>query len=143
MVSDFQNQINGFLLSVFFGVFLGAVYDILRVIRKITLPKNSIVFIMDFLFWSFCSLVTFIAAFSTNYGVLRAYHILGEGLGGVIYFATIGRITFFILEKILLVLGKTEAFYKNYYERMKHFFISKKKTKKCRKKGAKSLKKNK
>ena len=143
MISDFQNQINGFLLSVFFGVFLGALYDILRIIRKFTLPKRSVVFIFDFSFLSVFAVITFMASFSTNYGVLRAYHILGEVFGMAIYFITIGKATYFITGKILCVLGKTEKILKNNYKRIKEFFENKIKSKKMSKKGNKKLEKSK
>lgn len=138
MVSDFAKQIEGLWLSVFFGIFLAVVYDILRIVREMTSAKKSIVFIMDFLYLSFCGVITFMAAFATNYGVLRFYHIGGELLGAFVYFLTFGRATFFITKKLIAILRKIRArisswlknsVFKSIKKRKKGDFVEKKQKK--------------
>lgn len=141
MVSDFAKQIQGLWLSVFFGIFLSVVYDILRIMRELTLPRKNAVFIMDFLFLAFSSVVTFIAAFATNYGVLRFYHIIGEIIGALVYFLTLGKATKLAARLIRKLLVKFESIYEKIICKMMRFLKNRKKCGILSKKGKKALKK--
>lgn len=79
-------------LAAVVGAFLGAVFDILRVIR-ITLPHKSwMVFIEDFLFVLFFGGVFFCFSVEMLEGSFRLYVLVGMVAGFGIYLLTLGRI---------------------------------------------------
>ena len=101
MIADLGKQLSGIGLSVFFGVFLGVVYDILRLIRIAAGAGKGAAFFFDLFFCFLFALASFTLALGTNYGYLRFYHLGGEALGMLLWFFTLGKL-FRIFSEALL-----------------------------------------
>ncbi len=99
-----MGELKIFGLAIIVGAVLGAVYDILRVLR-ITIPhKFWAVFVEDFLFVIFSGFVWFCFSVELLEGELRLYVIVGMLAGFAVYLLTLGRIisgTFRFLTNIL------------------------------------------
>ena len=81
-----------FLWSLLFGFFLGIFYDIFRIIRIAFSLGRVIILVQDILFWSVCGILTFMFFFFAQSGEVRIYIIIGELLGAVAYYFTLGVI---------------------------------------------------
>ena len=101
MNSDIARQLGGIWLSFLFGIFFYPVYDILRIWRLICKPRKTAVFISDLSFMAAAAVVTFILSFSTNYGMLRLYHLLGMGMGFCLSYFTVGKLIWFAAKTFL------------------------------------------
>lgn len=92
------------------GVIIGVCYDFFRLAR-IFLPHNSVLTaIEDIVFFVGYSL--FLTAFSSEYarGEIRFYFVLGNFIGFVLYFFTIGNMAIRIMRKIQSKISKLLRF---------------------------------
>ena len=108
------------LYSFLLGIFLGAVYDWFRIrrrlfsiksakkneskehtIKRIDLIEDIIIFFEDVLYGIICSVVVCIFLFYINHGRFRFISLLGEGIGFLVYYKTVGRLVLFCSEKIV------------------------------------------
>lgn len=99
-------QTKGFLLSLGFGFLMGIFYDLFRIVRICISKRKSVVVAFDliyFVFLSFCSYLFFLVV---NEGDIRAFLILGEGIGFGIYYFSLGVIVFTASEKIVNTVKK-------------------------------------
>ncbi|MDR2505821.1 MAG: spore cortex biosynthesis protein YabQ [Oscillospiraceae bacterium] len=78
-------QAHIFLATVVAGLFTGALYDILSVIRRITKHETSFTSVVDFLFWIAAAIVFITVVVFTGGDGLRWYMLLGFGAGLVLY----------------------------------------------------------
>ncbi len=74
-----------FLWSFVLGVALAAVYDLLRLSRRIIKTSDLIVNLEDILFLLVSGVTVLASAYINNNGELRAYGFLGTVLGFVVY----------------------------------------------------------
>lgn len=79
-----------FLQSLAIGFALGMFYDVFRILRVAAPHGSAAVFAEDFLFFLVCAVLTFLFALSAVNGHLRIFLVLGELLGAVIYFFSLG-----------------------------------------------------
>lgn len=86
--------------SLALGICLMAVYDGLRLLRRLIRHKNIWTGAEDVLYWSLSSIVTFLLLFEQNDGVLRAYAIAGVLSGMVLYNSSVSKILHLLLKKI-------------------------------------------
>lgn len=77
--------------SVYMGLVIMAVYDILRLFRRIVRHRNIFVSIEDFVFWVAAGFVVFSLIYSENDGSLRWFIVAGVLAGGLIYEKSFGR----------------------------------------------------
>lgn len=90
-----------FLQSLLMGAVLGAIYDMFRIFRiAIPLPAGAIV-VEDVLYFGFCGFLSFFFAMTVNYGQVRFFILLGEVLGFVLYYFTLGALIMKCAEKII------------------------------------------
>lgn len=94
-----QTQV--FLIACLIGAGLGAFYDVFRIIRIAVKNPAAIVFLEDALFFAVCALVTFFYMMQSIGGQLRFFIVLGELLGGAIYYFTIGSLVMKISKLII------------------------------------------
>ena len=95
-----------FLIAAAAGFINGFLFDIFRVIRKIT-PRNVILTqIEDILFWIIASLFFFFIMLNANFGHIRVYTILGAFLGAVIYFCSLSRVFLAVSGAIIRFIEK-------------------------------------
>ena len=93
-----------FLWSCVLGVFLGIVFDILRVIRIIKKHSSVAVFIEDMLFIIFSSICIFIYIMQQARGEIKYFIFLGALLGFILYIVTVGNFVVNIIKKIVLFI---------------------------------------
>lgn len=79
-----------FLDSMFTGLVIMALYDILRLLRRIVSHSNIIVGLEDFLFWNMAGIFIFALIYSENDGRIRWFIIVGICMGAWIYAQSFG-----------------------------------------------------
>lgn len=90
-----------FLQSLLLGAALGAVYDLFRIFRvAFPLPAGVIV-AEDLLYFVFCGFVSFFFAMTVNFGQVRFFILLGEAMGFLLYYLTLGSLVMRCAQKIL------------------------------------------
>ena len=87
------SQLQGFVISVVAGVFLGAYYDAFRIFRTVFQSERRAVFFQDLFYMISAAFVTFLLALGVNYGEVRFYILAGEVIGWCLYFLTVGMVT--------------------------------------------------
>ena len=72
------------------GAVFGAVYDLFRIFRiAVPLPAGVIV-AEDVIYFAFCGFMSFFLAMTVNFGQVRFFILLGELLGFLLYYLTLG-----------------------------------------------------
>lgn len=100
-----------FFYSILAGAFLGVVYDIFRILRVAYPPKRIGIIAQDITFVLICIIVTLIfLQFFTN-GAVRFFVLVGEFIGFLLYYLTIGviviktaRVIINMVKKILYII---------------------------------------
>jgi len=101
-----SEQLKLFLISCLFGIPIGIVYDIFRIIR-ITLPHNTLlVAIEDILFFIMYSIFLMAFTIAAARADFRVYYILGNLLGFTVYFFSVGNIVTGVFIKIMSFLKR-------------------------------------
>lgn len=141
-----QYETKLFLFSFLVGLVLGAVYDVLRVIRIVKKHHKAVIFIEDFSFIVFCAFWYFIFSTELARGQIRLFILIGMFIGFVIYLLTVGSITTRFASAIRTVYEKIESWFKckiftpiytNIKGKIVQIYISLRKRIKSRKKGLK------
>lgn len=87
------SQLQGFVISVVAGAFLGAYYDVFRIFRTVFQSERRAVFFQDLFYMISAAFVTFLLALGVNYGEVRFYILAGEVIGWCLYYLTVGMVT--------------------------------------------------
>lgn len=101
-----KEEIAKFFLACLLGLFLGAVYDLFRVLRRIIPHNNFLVFVEDFLYMLFSSLCFFIFSMELVRGALRLYVFAGVCAGFFLFHYTAGNVLVFLVKKLWFCLEK-------------------------------------
>lgn len=96
-----SNQITQFFIAVFAGALLDAIYEILRILRKVVRHHIVVVNIEDFIYWNFVGVFLYIVIFISNNGILRWFIIAAAVGGAYLFHMSIGHIMVEIVSKIL------------------------------------------
>lgn len=94
-------QTKGFLLSLGFGFLMGIFYDLFRIIRISISKSKEIVLVFDLLYCVFLGFCSYLFFLVVNEGDIRAFLLLGEGIGFAIYYFSLGVVVFTASEKIV------------------------------------------
>lgn len=89
MVMSTENQAYIFLAIVYWGLIIGVIYDIYRMVRRILKPGKWITGIMDLFFWIIIAILSSLMLFHINSGEVRVYAFIGLALGWSLYFLTL------------------------------------------------------
>lgn len=99
-----------FVDSLFTGLIVMSLYDILRLFRRIVKHKNIFVSIEDFLYWSMAGVVIFAFVYAENDGRIRWFIIGGICIGAWVYAKSFGaflvKYTSRYINKILNIVLK-------------------------------------
>lgn len=106
MSSDIVKESIFLLYSIRLGIIITFVYDWLRVARRVVRHRDFAVSIEDFLFWSWCFVMTFLMLYQENNGILRWFSVIGAALGMFLYRLTVGRFFVKFLCKFILWIKK-------------------------------------
>ena len=93
-----------FLTAVQIGVFMGVLFDLVRIFRKLIKHPSFLVQIEDMLYWVVCGFVGFYMLYICNYADVRPYIFIGIILGGVFYFATFSILFMKIATKVIFYI---------------------------------------
>lgn len=78
-------EVDFFIASFLWGIFLLVVYDGLRIFRRTLIHSKGAVALEDMLFWLVSGLLVFRMMYEKNDGTIRGTAFLSIGLGMVIY----------------------------------------------------------
>lgn len=83
------------------GAVFGAVYDLFRIFRiAVPLPAGVIV-AEDVIYFAFCGFMSFFLAMTVNFGQVRFFILLGELLGFLLYYLTLGVLVMKCAQQII------------------------------------------
>lgn len=108
MSNAISGEFHFFIYAILTGGILSAVYDILRIFRRIYAHGFLLIAIEDFVYWLGSALyISYILLFENN-GIIRWFFVLGLFIGMLIYNLTISHflVTFFskIISKLLHII---------------------------------------
>ena len=116
---SFSPSIKVFLISILWGFLLATFWDLNRVIKKnLNFKKiKNLNFILDIVFSALAVILTLTFFFIFTYGGFRAFVLAGELIGFVIYFCTITKFVFsvldFLFKHIFKIFEKIFKLFKN------------------------------
>jgi len=96
--------------SFLMGIFITALYDILRILRRIIPHNMMVVSLEDLVYWVACSLAIFVVLIRENNGILRWFAVAGAMAGMFLYKKTLGflivKYVSLLLQQLLHLVGK-------------------------------------
>lgn len=99
-----------FIQAAFTGMLLFAIYDVLRIFRRVCRHGIIWISIEDTIYWIFCGVFIFGVILKENSGIFRSFFAVGVLLGAVIYYFGLSRyivgIVSKVLKKILHIVSK-------------------------------------
>lgn len=101
-IQGLSAQTEIFLLSLGFGFLLGVLYDIFRTLRLIISKSSAFTVFMDVLYFTLCAFLVFCFNLVIDSGKIRLYVLLGDLLGWLIYYFSLGEISIKICNRIVL-----------------------------------------
>ncbi len=104
-------QVMNFLYSIALGVIFAIIYDIFRSIRVVKVHSAIMVFLEDIFYFSIISTATFIFLLAVTYGEIRAFVIIGIGIGFLLFFLTLSRYFLKILTYIFNSISSLFKFF--------------------------------
>ena len=112
-----------FLFSCLLGGCIGAVYDTFRIIRIAFPHGKRIVFIEDCIFVFVSAVFTFFFSVSFLNGFFRIFVVVGEILGFIFYYFTIGVLVFRCSKTLVFAIKSfVKWFYHIFLLPVYHFF---------------------
>lgn len=106
METTIPEQLNQLFLSCGMGFLLGCYYDVFRVIRLVMHSGKRWIFVQDMLFFLSSAVLTFLFSLAVMEGRLRSYLFVGELVGFVAYYFTIGKIVMRFAGRVVAVVVK-------------------------------------
>ena len=92
------NQAYVFAFSVYGGLIIGLIYDLLRLIRRVFHTKKILTIILDVLFWLLATSVGLLVLFLSSSGRMRFFPFLGYILGFAIYMVGVSSLFWWLVE---------------------------------------------
>ncbi len=86
--------------AALFGVAVGVLYDLFRVLRLLFRPTVAAVFVEDLLFFSITALLMSIFLFTFHSGVLRLYIFGCAAAGAALWYMTLGRVFYRLWRRV-------------------------------------------
>lgn len=102
---------NQFLLySLFTGIFITFVYDLLRIFRRVVPHRLFFVSLEDLAFWIYCAAEVFLLMYRVSNGTLRWFAVMGALTGMFLYIKLVSplfvKYASLVLSKIAGLMGK-------------------------------------
>lgn len=123
-IVSLSSQTKGFLLSMGFGMLLGVVYDLIRIIRLSFTRSEAALAAFDIFYALVCGVATFLFMLSVTDGQLRFFIVFGEIIGFFVYYFTFGALAVKFsrktVEGIKTVLSKFLSFLLSPFKKIFH-----------------------
>lgn len=85
-VNGLAQQTYAFLMTILAGGVAGFLFDLYRVARSLTRPRQLATAVADLLYWIVVTPIVFALLLAGNWGELRFYVLIGLGVGLLLYF---------------------------------------------------------
>lgn len=95
-----------FIECIKIGIIMGAIYDLIRIARRIVKHVDILVHIEDILYWVTCSFIAFACLYMHNFAEIRLFAITGIVLGAALYVLTFSIIFMKIATTIINFINK-------------------------------------
>ena len=105
-----------FLYFILEGVCGGIIFDILRVLRHNRKVLNLVVYLEDIIFWFVMVFGVIWLAYFLDVGQIRMYMVMGVFLGMTIYFLTLTKTTYKVLDWLCRNIGWIFSFILNIFK---------------------------
>ncbi len=113
-----MHQLEAFGYAVICGISLTAVYDGIRIFRRILRHGIVLVSLEDVLYWLLFAVAEFLLLYQVESGMMRAYVFLGTALGAAAYHLLLGRHLVRIASRLILFVK--ELFRKRSHKSERH-----------------------
>jgi len=94
VILSINSELNVFLLVVCVGFFLGVIYDLIRIARRVYKHGSLAINIEDLIFWVFTIFILFEFLRYNNSGEFRGFILIGCVIGSILYFSLLSNILF-------------------------------------------------
>lgn len=95
-----------FFTSLGVGFLLGILYDIMRAFRLSFGKGKSVTVITDLIYFSLVAFCSYVYMLAANKGEVRSYIIIGELIGAIFYYFSLGVVAVKITERLAALLKK-------------------------------------
>ena len=99
-----------FLASLGVGFLLGILYDFLRAVRLSFAKGKFVVVFFDLLYFFIVAFASYIFILAANKGEVRSYIIIGELIGAVFYYFSLGLALMKLTDRLVLLLKRLYSF---------------------------------
>lgn len=103
-----QTMVFGY--AVLFGMILGMVYDVFRITRIAFKHSTVVIAVQDIFYLLVCAVVTFFYMLTVTQGQIRIFIFIGELIGWVFYYFTIGELVIGVSSAIIKFIKRLLAF---------------------------------
>ncbi|OON92950.1 MAG: hypothetical protein ATN31_07535 [Candidatus Epulonipiscioides saccharophilum] len=90
-----------FIECIKIGIVMGAIYDVIRVFRRLIKHIDILVHIEDIVYWVSCSFIAFGILYMHNYADIRLFSLVGIVLGAALYILSFSILFMSIATKIV------------------------------------------
>ncbi len=99
-----------FLASLGVGFLFGVLYDVFRAVRMAFLQGKLVVVFFDLLYFFLVAFFSYIFIIASNKGEVRSYIIIGELLGAVFYYFSLGIVVMKLTNRFVDLLKRIYSF---------------------------------
>ncbi len=114
MSQSILNELDFLAHTFLLGVTITALYDTIRIVRRVIKHTTIWIAMEDMGFWIFCSISIFNMLIEENHGILRWFAVLGSLLGMIVFKSTVSKIyvkyTVFIITWLIRWIDKLIGF---------------------------------
>lgn len=103
-----------FLRACLLGAALGALYDVFRILRIAIPASRGIIAAQDLLFFVLAAIATFLFLLTSIDGSVRVFLMVGEALGWVLYYFTLGQLVMRVSKTIIAAIKAVFRFLLRY-----------------------------
>ena len=122
METYLSDQAIAFLWAVALGGGLGGIYDVFRVVRILRgRDRPLLVFLEDLLFASIAAIATASCFTRTNFGQVRLFLLVGEGLGFMVWHCTLGVFIGAVARWVARLLRWLERIFGQFFKKIMGF----------------------
>jgi len=105
-----------FFSFIISGMLGGMIFDLFRAIRKNFETSNLVVYIEDFIFWILLGVIALLTSYLVSDGQIRVYMLMAMVIGSIIYFFSIGKLSYkvfdFICRYLSSIISTISKFFK-------------------------------